>query len=173
MSATATTTMAVPDVTGMDTAAAASAYAGQGWPVDRRHVERAVPACAMVHPELVRDAIGVGCWRPELWLDTYCRATAQAILTLEMAGTVPTMATVYTHLLEGGMADMAARDAVLLLGAGESIDHRYGMLAYWLGELIDMEARALLRRRIVALADQLDRPGGIRRVATALGEEVA
>lgn len=68
------------------------------------------------------------------------------------------------------MADVAARDAVLLQGAGESIDHRYSMLDHWLSELIDTETRDLYRARIIALADQLERPGGVRRVAAALGE---
>ncbi len=139
-------------------------------PTSRAHVERAVLACALVHPELLADAIDADAWRPALWLDTHRRQTAQAVLDLVKDNIIPSMVTVHQRLVEGGMADLAARDAVLLRGIGDAIDHRYSTLQFWLGDLTDMAERDALRKRIVALADQLDRPGGVRRVAAAFGE---
>lgn len=119
-------------------------------------------------PEATIDAYEAGTIRPEHFADPDRRTVAEVVVELIDAGVPPSPVGVHDRLLALGWSQEAATAAVLNRGGFEAANHRLDALDCRLAVLADEHDRHRLRVKLSALADTLDRPGGVERVAEVL-----
>jgi len=105
--------------------------------------------------------------------DSRCAAVVAMVGELVGEGHAPFPEVIVGRLVAIGLTQATAVDAVLVPGAFEARGCRVWSVAEALANLYAERQRRHLERRLVSLADTLHRPGGIARVAEALGGEAA
>lgn len=120
-------------------------------------------------PEPVLAAIDDGTFSAALFVDPIGRATAEAIIDVVLAGSVPEPHVVAVELECTGLGRAAARDAVLLVGTFQAAGCRCGGLGHYLFKLAEERDRRDLELQLLAMAETLHKPGGPARVAELLG----
>lgn len=127
----------------------------------------------VIDPDGAIDAADDGTLAELDLADPGCAAVVAAVVALVGAGRAPLAEPIVRHLTADGWRRPDAIDAVLVPGAFAARGCRVWTVAEAVANLNAERQRQQLERRLVALADTLHRPGGLARVAHALGADAA